>query len=137
MHDDTNPYQPPGEERQASVRARSRARRWITKRRVAVFLIAVPFLLVFPVGYWVFNVAGDWYVNTDLEPDHRGAHLAVLYIGEMMCVVVLAMFPAFLLLWLDRWHPGLTGPLTIIFGVLMIPALVWIFIHVEGYLEFS
>ena len=135
MRSDNNPYQPPSKPRQTIADADSVASRSVTKRRVAGLLFASPIILALPVRYWVFNIAGSWFVSTDLEPDHRAAFLGLMYIPLMMSIAVPAMFAAFLLLWIDRWHPLLTGVLTFVFGALLIPALLFIGIGVLSYLK--
>jgi hypothetical protein len=96
-------------------------------------LIATPFVLALPVTYWVFHMAGSWFVSTDLEPNHRAAFLGLMYTPLMMSITVFAMFPAFLLLWIDRWHPVVSGTLTVLFGVLLMPSLIFIGICVHSY----
>ncbi|MEQ8791833.1 MAG: hypothetical protein RIC55_36590 [Pirellulaceae bacterium] len=100
-------------------------------------LIATPFLLEYPIRYWVFNIAGGWLVSTELDPDQRQAFLGLMYIPLMFSITVLAMFPAFLLLWIDRWLTVLSAMLTILLGLLLIPALIFLAIGVESYLKFG
>ncbi len=97
----------------------------------------MPFLLAFPIRYWVFNIAGSWFVSTDLEPDHRDAFLGLMYIPLILSISVFATFPAFLLLWIDRWHRLVTGALTVIFGLLLIPAILFIGILIQSYFQFG
>ncbi|MEZ6117326.1 MAG: hypothetical protein R3C28_12220 [Pirellulaceae bacterium] len=55
------------------------------KRLAAYSLIAAPFLFALPLRYWALNLAGGWFVSTDLEPDHRRAFLGLMYLGLMLC----------------------------------------------------
>ena len=95
---------------------------WITKRRTAVMLIATPFALALPMRFWVINFSG-WYDSIDFEPEYREFALFQAYSLMMIAILIIAFFPAFLLLWIDRWEPVLTGILAVIFGVLLIPAI--------------
>jgi hypothetical protein len=132
MHNDANPYQ-------ASFvdNPRPAVRRWSTKRRIAMVLFATPFILAPLVQYWVFHMAGSWFVSTDLEPEHRQVHLGMMYIPLMLSITVLAMFLCFLLLWMDRWHLVFSAIATMLFGVLLIPAILFFYLFVQSYLKFG
>lgn len=90
-----------------------------------------PFTLALPIKYWAFNFAGGWFVSTDLEPDHRAIHLAMVSDALILSITILAMFSACLLLWIDRCHPILSGIGTVILGLLSIPAMAFIAIGIH------
>jgi hypothetical protein len=74
-----NPYLAPAEIQRDSVAARSEVQTWeilrTKTRRVALVLFSLPFLLALPVRYWAFHVAGDWFVDIDIDSDERIMHL--------------------------------------------------------------
>jgi hypothetical protein len=107
------------------------------KRLVAYSLIAVPFLLALPLRYWALNLAGGWFVSTDLEPDHRRAFLGVMYFGLMLAISVWCFFGASILLWRDRFYPVVSACAAIIFGVLAIPAGIFLTIGLSSYFRYG
>jgi hypothetical protein len=108
-----------------------------TKRRMAIALLALPFLVALPLRYWIMNHAGSWVVSTELEPDHRAAFLGLTFMGDIIAISILSFFAASLLLFLDRWHRVVTGILTILLGVLLVPALLWVWITLVAYVKFG
>lgn len=132
MSTNTNPYQSPSEE--PYERNRIFVRRGLsTPRWIAAALIVMPFLLALPIRYWAFHLAGSWFVSTDLEPNRRADLLGGMYHGLMFSLTVVFAFPAFLLLWSDRFHALWTGLATVVLGILLVPALLFLAIGTLSY----
>ena len=130
----SNPYESTANRTDAGLQ---RSGWWIGKRRIAACLFAAPIFLAFPVRYWAFNHAGSWFASTSLEPDHRSVVLGFSYLMLMFCITAFAMFPAFLLLWIDGVKPPVTGIFTILSGLLVLPAVILIWILVSCYIEYG
>lgn len=126
------PNDNPEDESLPPERRRNRAKRWL-----AFGLLAFPFALAFPLRYWAMNYAGSWFVSSDLEPDHRRAFLGLMYLGFMAAIAVWSFFGASVLLWLDRFHPVISAFAAILFGLLAIPAGVFLAIGVSSYFRFN
>lgn len=107
------------------------------KRLIACLLIAAPFALAIPVRYWVLNFAGGWFVSKDLATDHRHMFLGLMYSGLMLSISVWCFFAASILLWLDRYHTTISICATAIFGMLAIPAGIFLAIGVDSYFRYS
>jgi hypothetical protein len=136
MPDDENPYQPPSVPRESGAQP-GPSRRGSIKRRVAAFFFALPLLLALPIRYWVFYVAGGWFVSTNLEPQHRAAELGLMYLALMLSIIILAAFSACVLLWMDRFYRLFFGLAAILLGILAIPAILFLAIGVQSYLKFG
>lgn len=128
-----NPYVSPelSPQRPAHLSARG-LRRWI-----ALALVVAPFALALPLRYWALNHAGGWFVSTDLEPDHRREFLGLMYFGLILSIGVWCVFSASVLLWLDRLCPVLTGVSAIVFGLMAIPAGLFLAIAISSYFKFG
>ncbi|MEM7476610.1 MAG: hypothetical protein AAF483_16605 [Planctomycetota bacterium] len=108
------------------------------RMRMAAFcLIAAPFLLAFPLRYWAFHYAGAWFVSEDLEPEHRQAFLGLMHLGLTLAVSVLCFFAASILLWRDRFYPAFSASAAILFGLLAIPAGIFLAIGLKAFLRFG
>ena len=127
-----NPYDSPIEQ---SLLTAAPIRR--PMRVIACSLIAVPFVLAFPLRYWALNLAGGWLVSTDLEPDHRRAFLGLMYVGLMLAISVWCFFGASMLLWRDRFYPVVSACASVIFGVLAIPAGIFLAIGLSSYFKYG
>ena len=127
-----NPYNSPkGDSLPPAKPVRSR------KRLVAYSLIATPFLLALPLRYWALNLAGGWFVSTDLEPDHRRAFLGLMYFGLMLAISIWCFLGASIFLWRDRFYPVVSACAAVIFGVLAIPAGIFLAIGLNSYLKYG
>ena len=107
------------------------------KRLAACLLIAIPFLLALPLRHWALNLAGAWFVSTELEPDHRRAFLGLMYLGLMLAISVWCFFGASILLWRDRFYPVVSACASVIFGVLAIPAGIFLAIGLSSYFKYG
>ena len=125
------PYEPP-----KSIVARSdrqsAAATWCS--RLALALIAFPFVVAFRLYYWAMNLAGAWYVSTDIPPYDRGLFLRAAYLADQVSMSVVCAFAASILLWRDRWNPRITGGLAVCSGVIALPALLFIGARIWFYL---
>ena len=130
----SNPYESPADETNAGL---SNSGWWTGKRRVAAFLFVAPIFLAFPIRYWAFNHAGSWFASTSLEPDHRSVVLGFSYLMLMFCITAFAVFPAFLLLWIDGVKPLMTAIFTILSGLLLLPAVILTSILVSCYVKYG
>jgi hypothetical protein len=97
----------------------------------------IPFLLALPVNYWALNHSGSWFVSTNLEPDHRRVWLGIMYLGLMMSISVWCFFAASILLWRDRFFPVISACASLVFGILAIPAGIFLALFVESYLKYK
>jgi hypothetical protein len=88
------------------------------KTKAAIVLLILPFVAAVPLWYWVFHFAGGWYVATDLEPEHRSAHLVEMFLLNILALAALAWFAALALLFLDGYRRWLTGLLLVPMGIL-------------------
>ena len=130
----SNPYESPAN---GTAAGPPDLRWWTLKRRVAALLFFAPIILAFPLRYWAFNHAGSWFASTNLEPDHRSVVLGFSYLMLMFCVVAFSLFPAFLLLWIDRVKPPVMAIFTVLSGLLLVPAGVLTWILVSCYIEYG
>ncbi len=133
-HVDANPFESPP--LVASLNE-PKSRGWSTRKYVALALVIVPFVVAFPLNYWMMNYAPSWVVATDIDARSRFVCLRLMYLGDMACLSVVCVFGTSLLLWCDRWHPRLTGILAVCLGVLMVPALFWIWVGIDSYLTWG
>lgn len=101
-------------------------RQWVVRHPKAAVLFATPFVLALPIAYWVFYVVDGSLVTTRLESRHRLILLQTTYAYLMLSLIVLVMFPAFLQLFRERYYRILTGICTLIFGVLFLPAVLFV-----------
>lgn len=101
-------------------------------RWMAYALAAAPFILALPLRYWALNHAGGWFVSTDLEPDHRRRLLGVMHLGLILSTGVWCFFGASILLWRDRFYPVLSAVGAFIFGLLAIPAAIFLAIGISS-----
>jgi hypothetical protein len=94
------------------------------RRRIALFILALPLLLALPLHYWAFHVAGDWFVSTDIDPRYRRIHVGQMYLLLMAAVIGASVFPALLLLFIDKYRRVLTGlllvPAAFAFGIALL-----------------
>jgi hypothetical protein len=127
-----NPYDSLIAESQPVARPIRRRGHWI-----AWSLVAAPFVLALPVRYWALNYASGWFVSTDLEVDHRQAFLGLMYFGLILSISVWCFFGASISLWLDRFHPIISACAAIIFGVLAIPAGIFLAILVGSSFKYN
>ena len=125
----TNPYSSASQADASTARTRT--------RKVAISLIAAPFLLAFPLHYWAMNHAGSWFVSTGLEPDHRSGFLGLMYVGLIMSIAVWCFFVASILLWRDRFYPLVSGIAAMVFGLLAVPAGFFLAIGISAYFKFG
>jgi protein-S-isoprenylcysteine O-methyltransferase Ste14 len=133
---DSNPFESPLEA-SSHVVVEAGSNRWSTRRKIAVLLLVLPFMLALPIRYWVFHHAGSWFVSTDLAPNQRVAFLGLMYLPLMLSISILSFSLAALLLWMDRWRPLLSGWTAILFSVLSIPAIFFLSICVQSYLRWG
>lgn len=110
---------------------------WTGRRRIAIWLIVLPILVAIPLHYWVFHHAGSWFVSDHLEPEHRAVFLVLGYAQLMYSVCAFCFFPAFALLWYDGCKPILTGVLTVLTGILVLPALLFTWVLISCYIKFG
>jgi len=112
-------------------------RPFLTKRLLALVAIVLPFLVAWPLRYWVFNLAGGWVVTTRLDPEHRRFHLGMMYLGLIASIGVISFFVGSVLLWLDRWNRWASGSMMVLFGLLSIPAVWFIGIGLASYIRYG
>jgi hypothetical protein len=129
-----NPFESPGADSETSD---CLSKKSSVRKGIALAAFAMPFLLAYPLHYWVMNHAGSWFVTTRLEPEHREGHLRLMYQPLIASVAVPFFFTGAIMLWKDRCFPRLTGLLALLFGVLLIPALIWIGIGVYCFFEYG
>jgi membrane protein required for beta-lactamase induction len=106
-------------------------------RWIALSLISMPFILALPVNYLALNHFGSWFVSTSLEPEHRRVWLGIMYLGLMLAISIWCFFAASILLWRDRLFPVISGFASLVFGILAIPAGVFIAIFVGSYFKYK
>jgi hypothetical protein len=80
-----------------------------TLRRIALAVFLLPFLLAYPVRYWGFNIAGKWFVSTDIDPDERQVHLRFMTLLVLAAISAAVPLPGLLLLYVDNYRLRLTG----------------------------
>lgn len=127
-----NPYDSPKHEARPAVKPVSGRKRWI-----AFYLIGAPFVLTAPLRYWALHHAGGWFVSTDLDPEHRRALLGLMCFGLLLSISIWCFLAASILLWLDRFFPFVSALAAFVFGVLAIPAGIFIAICIRSYIEFG
>lgn len=139
IEDIINPYETPSSYSDLKTKSAvaSVPKRWISKRQLAALLVATPLVGALPIRFWVLHIAGGWLVSSQLEFEHRQALLSLVYFPLMMSMTILALFPAFLLLWLDRWYTIISSIATIFLGLLMIPSLFFLAVCVATYLKYD
>ena len=81
--------------------------------------------------------AGSWFVSTDLTPDHRRTFLALMYFGLMLSIGIWCFLGASLLLLRDRFCPVLSKIGVIVFGLLAVPAGVFLASGVLAYIRYN
>jgi hypothetical protein len=111
---------------------RSRSMRAL--RIIACVLLACPFVVVWPIRYWVYRVAGGWFVSTNIDFDQRQMFLTLMFILLMASITVFSYFGASVLLWSSRWRPALSKAFTIVFGLLLLPASWFLSVLMRFYL---
>jgi hypothetical protein len=109
----------------------------LTKRRLALLAFVLPFLLAWPLNYWVLNLAGGWVVTTRLDSEHRRVHLGTMFLGLIVSISVMSFFIGSVLLWLDRWKRWVSGSMVVLFGLLSIPAVIFIGIGIRSYFRYG
>jgi hypothetical protein len=107
------------------------------KTRAAIVFLILPFVIAPPLWYWVFHVAGGWYVDIDLEPGHRSAHLVEMFILDILALAALAWFVALALFFLDGYRRWLTGLLLVPMGILALLGAGFFLITIQSYFRFS
>ncbi len=126
-----NPYQPTDTTALAPEKS-------VSKRtaNVAVSLLLAPFIVAFPIRYWVFNIAGTWIVSTNVEHEPRRGYLGLMYLALLASISIIFWFASALLFWKTRFHPLLSGFAAIVLGLLMIPAIGFIAICIDSYIRY-
>lgn len=128
-----NPYASPNHHsKQLASAVPRRHKRW-----VAYALIIAPFVLALPLRHWALNHAGSWFVSTDLEPDHRLVFLSQMYLGLILSIGIWCLFGASILLWRDSFYPVLSGIAALFFGLLAVPAGLFLAIGVDAYFKYG
>src|SRR5262245_37962275 len=82
-------------------------------RKIAVGILLTSIALAILIRVWAFYFAGDWFLSTDRPPDDRAKELHYASLTFIALVVGIAVFPAILLLFLDRYRPLITGLLIV------------------------
>ena len=115
---DENPYQAPAvESAQRAVDPMSTGIVRTKMRWVTVGMFCLPALLAPAVSYWVFNVAGTWFVSAT----NRGNGYLLL----MAAIYATLILPALLVLYLDHYRRTLTGLLMVPAAILFMFALIF------------
>jgi len=111
-----NPYESPiGADKPYAPLSAPRGILSTVTRRIALVLFSVPLVLAFPVYYWAFHIAGEWFVGNYPEPNERVKQLGYAYLVVMGAFAGLTIFPGVLLLFIDNYRRVVTG-------FLMLPA---------------
>lgn len=70
-------------------------------------------------------------VHNDAEDSERRADARILFAVVLISVSVITSFISVVLLRLDKWRPGLSNVLIVGLGILLLPALVFIYIVLD------
>jgi len=137
-----NPYTSPADAHADNVKATETASASAgiistTKRRIALAVLSLPILLAIPVRYWAFHIAGNWFVNTDIDPDERSMDLSLMYLLLMAAITGVVILPGLLLLFIDNYRRRMTGCLIVPALIFFILALLVFASMVAAYYRFS
>jgi hypothetical protein len=120
-----------------TVDSTPRPQAWSWKRRFAVGLIVTPFIVASPLRYWAFHHAGSWFVSTSLEPTDRQLWLGLTYLALICSITVVAHFVASILLIRDQCFPKTSLVASVLYGIVLLPAIASLLIFVQCYLKFG
>src|SRR5690242_2456836 len=109
-----------------------------TKLRTAgTVFFTLPIVIALPLHYWVFNLAGSWFVSTDLEPAHRRVCLGLMFSGTWCAFAALFCFVGLLLYFIDGYGRPRTGWLLIPVSIFAFLATIFLLIGVHSYFKFG
>jgi hypothetical protein len=120
-----------------AVDSTDRSPPWSWKRRIALVLIVVPFIVALPIRHWALHYAGSWFVSTRIEPEDRLIWLALGYLGLMCSIAVVSHFIAAILLMRDQCFPTTSIIAAILYGVFLLPAVRFLWIFVKCYIQYG
>jgi hypothetical protein len=123
---DQNPFSSPGEVKEEVI-AKSSSRGW---QCLAYCLLLAPIPFRAGFRWWAINYAPGWLVSDRLPPEQRLALLGgTVSTVHAIAFTIVMHFCAFLIFYRLRKYPYVTGTITILYGLLLLPALFvfWLF----------